>query len=33
MSHHPHTIDNGAGEQLTFLGIRSDEQGILERGR
>jgi quercetin dioxygenase-like cupin family protein len=28
MSHHyPHTIDNGAGERLTFLGIRSDEQG------
>jgi quercetin dioxygenase-like cupin family protein len=24
---HPHTIDNGAGERLTFLGIRSDEQG------
>ena len=27
MSHHPHTIDNGAGERLTFLGIKSDEQG------
>jgi quercetin dioxygenase-like cupin family protein len=27
MSHYPHTIDNGAGERLTFLGIRSDEQG------
>jgi hypothetical protein len=26
MSHHPRTIDNGAGEELTFLGIRSDEQ-------
>jgi quercetin dioxygenase-like cupin family protein len=27
MGHDPHTIDNGAGERLTFLGIRSDEQG------
>jgi quercetin dioxygenase-like cupin family protein len=27
MSNHPHTIENGAGERLTFLGIRSDEQG------
>jgi quercetin dioxygenase-like cupin family protein len=27
VSHHPHTIDNGAGERLTFLGVRSDEQG------
>ena len=27
MSDYPHTIDNGAGEELTFLGIRSDEQG------
>jgi len=27
MSAHPHTIDNGAGELLTFLGIRSDERG------
>lgn len=27
VSHYPHTIDNGAGEHLTFLGIRSDEQG------
>lgn len=27
ISDHPHTIDNGAGERLTFLGIRSDEQG------
>jgi quercetin dioxygenase-like cupin family protein len=24
---HPRTIDNGAGEKLTFVGIRSDEQG------
>lgn len=27
MNQHPHTIDNGAGEKLTFVGIRSDEQG------
>jgi len=27
MSSHPHTIDNGAGERLTFLGIRSGEEG------
>jgi quercetin dioxygenase-like cupin family protein len=27
MSHHPHTIDNGAGERLMFVGIRSDEEG------
>ena len=27
MSHYPHTIDNGAGEELTFRGIRSDEHG------
>jgi quercetin dioxygenase-like cupin family protein len=27
MSDYPYTIDNGAGEQLTFLGIRTDEQG------
>jgi quercetin dioxygenase-like cupin family protein len=27
MSQHPHTIKNGDGEELTFLGIRSDEQG------
>jgi hypothetical protein len=25
MSQHPHTIENGDGEELTFLGIRSDE--------
>ncbi len=24
MSDYPHTIDNGAGEKLTFLGLRSD---------
>jgi quercetin dioxygenase-like cupin family protein len=27
MSDYPRTIDNGAGERLTFLGVRSDEQG------
>jgi quercetin dioxygenase-like cupin family protein len=27
MSDYPYTIDNGAGEKLTFLGIRSDGQG------
>jgi quercetin dioxygenase-like cupin family protein len=27
MTDYPHTIDNGAGERLTFLGIRSDERG------
>jgi quercetin dioxygenase-like cupin family protein len=27
MSNYPHAIDNGAGERLTFVGIRSDEQG------
>jgi quercetin dioxygenase-like cupin family protein len=27
MSDYPYTIDNGAGEKLTFLGIRSDERG------
>jgi quercetin dioxygenase-like cupin family protein len=27
MPDYPHTIDNGAGERLTFLGLRSDEQG------
>jgi quercetin dioxygenase-like cupin family protein len=27
MSDYPHTIDNGAGERLTFLGISSDDQG------
>jgi quercetin dioxygenase-like cupin family protein len=24
---YPRTIDNGGGEQLTFVGVRSDEQG------
>ena len=27
MSDYPHTIDNGGGERLTFLGAGSDEQG------
>jgi quercetin dioxygenase-like cupin family protein len=27
MSNYPYTIDNGAGERLTFLGIKSDERG------
>jgi quercetin dioxygenase-like cupin family protein len=27
VSDYPRTIDNGAGERLTFLGIRSDEKG------
>jgi quercetin dioxygenase-like cupin family protein len=27
MTDYPRTIDNDAGERLTFLGIRSDEQG------
>jgi quercetin dioxygenase-like cupin family protein len=27
MTQHPHTIDNGAGERLTFLGVREDEDG------
>ncbi|MDQ4025833.1 MAG: cupin domain-containing protein [Actinomycetota bacterium] len=27
MSTHPHTIDNGAGERLTFVAIRRDDRG------
>jgi quercetin dioxygenase-like cupin family protein len=27
MNDYPRTVDNGAGEKLTFVGIRSDEQG------
>jgi quercetin dioxygenase-like cupin family protein len=27
VSDYPHTIENGAGERLTFLGVRSDERG------
>ena len=27
MSDHPHTIDNGAGERLTFVAVRRDDRG------
>ena len=27
MYDHPHTIDNGAGERLTFVGVRRDDRG------
>ena len=27
MSAHPHTIDNGAGERLTFVAVRRDDRG------
>jgi quercetin dioxygenase-like cupin family protein len=27
MSKHPHTIDNGGGERLTFVGVGRDERG------
>lgn len=27
LSTHSHTIDNGAGERLTFVAINSDERG------
>ena len=27
MSAYPHTIDNGGGERLTFLGVRRDDRG------
>lgn len=33
MSHYPHTIDNGAGERLTFLGAGSDERGEYVEAR
>jgi quercetin dioxygenase-like cupin family protein len=33
MTDYPHTIDNGAGERLTFLGIRSDERGEYVEAR
>jgi quercetin dioxygenase-like cupin family protein len=33
MSDHPHTIDNGAGESLTFSAPRSDERGELQEAR
>ena len=33
MSDYPHTIDNGAGERLTFLGVVSDERGEYGEAR
>jgi quercetin dioxygenase-like cupin family protein len=33
MSDYPRTIDNGAGERLTFLGVRSDERGEYAEAR
>jgi quercetin dioxygenase-like cupin family protein len=33
MPDYPHTIDNGAGERLTFLGTRSDERGEYGEAR
>ena len=27
MGTHPHTIDNGAGERLTFVAVRRDDRG------
>jgi quercetin dioxygenase-like cupin family protein len=30
VSHYPHTIDNGAGERLTFSEPRSDERGEFQ---
>jgi mannose-6-phosphate isomerase-like protein (cupin superfamily) len=33
MSGYPRTIDNGAGERLTFLGIPSDERGEYAEAR
>jgi quercetin dioxygenase-like cupin family protein len=33
MSEYPRTIDNGGGERLTFLGIRSDERGEYAEAR
>jgi quercetin dioxygenase-like cupin family protein len=27
MSEHPHTIDNGGGARLTFVGVRRDDRG------
>jgi quercetin dioxygenase-like cupin family protein len=33
MPDYPKTIDNGAGEELTFLGIRSDERGEYMEAR
>jgi quercetin dioxygenase-like cupin family protein len=33
MSDYPRTIDNGAGEKLTFLGVGSDERGEYAEAR
>jgi hypothetical protein len=33
MTDYPRTIDNGAGERLTFLGTRSDERGEYGEAR
>jgi quercetin dioxygenase-like cupin family protein len=33
MSAYPRTIDNGAGEELTFLGTRTDERGEYVEAR
>jgi quercetin dioxygenase-like cupin family protein len=33
MSRHPHTIDNGGGERLTFAGIGHDARGEYLEGR
>jgi quercetin dioxygenase-like cupin family protein len=33
MNHYPYTVDNGAGERLTFLGIGSDEHGEYGEAR
>jgi quercetin dioxygenase-like cupin family protein len=33
MTTYPHTIDNGAGERLTFVARRRDEQGEYLEGR
>ena len=32
MTAYPHTIDNGAGERLTFIARRRDEQGEYLEG-
>jgi quercetin dioxygenase-like cupin family protein len=33
MSDYPRTIDNGAGERLTFLGVQTDERGEYAEAR
>ena len=33
MSDHPRTIDNGGGEELTFLGAGNDERGEYLQAR